>query len=95
MVTACPLTYKDAIKSPEKHKWAQPRQEAYEALMNNDIWKLVPQPTFPKRVLRSRWVYFQKLRHDGEVRRYKARFVAKEFSQVHRVDYEKSYLPFF
>ena len=43
----------------------------------------------------SRWIY--KLKHAayGSVEKYKARFVAREFSQVQGIDYDENFVPIY
>ena len=44
-------------------------------------------------VVRCHWVFALKRGSDGLVERYKARIVAKGFSQVYLVDYDKTFAP--
>lgn len=46
-----------------------------------------------KRAISFRWVFFYKLRPDGHVERYKARLVAKSFTQKHGVDFFEVWAP--
>jgi hypothetical protein len=60
--------------------------------MKNDVWDIVPRPE-GKSVVTSKWIY--KIEHatDGSVEKYKARFVARGFSQVEGIDYEEIFAP--
>ena len=65
--------------------------EEYISIMKNDVWEVVPRPT-GKSVVTSRWLY--KIKHvvDGSVK-YKARFVARGFTQKEGVDYDETFSP--
>ena len=52
--------------------------EEYESIMKNQVWEVVPRPE-GKKVVGSRWIYKVKHAADGNVEKYKARFVAKGF----------------
>ena len=48
--------------------------------MKNDVWDIVLRPKW-KSVVTSKWIY--KIKHvaDGSIEKYKARFLARGFSQ--------------
>ena len=60
--------------------------EECESIMKNDVWDVVPRPK-DKYVVTSKWLY--KIKHgvDGSAKKFKARFVARDFSQKEGVDY--------
>lgn len=62
------------------------------ALQDNKTWVLMPLPQ-GKRPIGCRWVYKVKLRQDGGVERYKARLVAKSYTQQYGVDYQETFSP--
>ena len=51
-----------------------------EAMEANQNWSIVPLPP-DKHFIGCKWVYKIKLKSDGTVERYKARLVAKEYTQ--------------
>ena len=53
-------------------------------------WDLVERPK-DKTVLKGRWVFKRKLGPDGEVLKYKARWVARGDMQEALVDYEETF----
>ena len=50
--------------------------EEYSSIMTNDVWEVVARPE-DKSVVGSRWIYKIKYTADGNVEKYKARFVGK------------------
>ena len=56
------------------------------ALENDKTWEVVSLPQGQK-VIGCRWVYKVRYRTDGHIERYKARFVAKGYSQREGLDY--------
>ena len=55
-------------------------------------WTLVPRPADGS-VVDCRWVYSIKYKSNGSVDRYKARLVARGFTQTFGVDYAETFLP--
>ena len=60
--------------------------------MKNDVWDVVPRPD-GKSVVTSKWIYKIKHAADGSIEKYKARFVARGFSQKEGIDYEETFAP--
>jgi hypothetical protein len=64
--------------------------EEYQSIIKNDVWEIVPRPK-RKDVVYSKWIF--KIKHvvDGSIEKYKARFVARGFSQKEGIDYEETF----
>ena len=58
--------------------------------MKNGVWEVVPRLE-GKSVVTSKWLYKIKDVADGSIEKYKARFVARRFSQVEEVDYDETF----
>ena len=84
-----PNNYRDAVSSPDYDKWKDAMDREYNSQMQNNTWTLVPRPS-DSNIVEGRWVYDVK---DENPPRYKARFVAKGYSQKYGVDYEETYAP--
>ena len=87
-----PQSYEEAIKSKESTHWQKAMKEEYESLIANNTWVLTNLPE-GKPAIKSRWVYTKKYNSDGSLERYKARFVAKGFSQIKGINYEEVFSP--
>ena len=66
--------------------------EEYQSIMKKDVWDIVTRPK-GKSVVSSKQIY--KIKHvDGRsIEKYKARFVARGFSQKEEIDYEETFAP--
>ena len=58
----------------------------------NDVWEVVPRPQ-DRSVVGSRWIYTIKYVGDGNIKKFKARFVAKVYAQKEGIDYEETFTP--
>ena len=63
-----------------------------EALEVNNTWTLTPLP-LGKSVIGYKWVYRVKYLPNGTIERYKARLVAKCFTQKYGLDYSETFFP--
>ncbi|GKV21142.1 hypothetical protein SLEP1_g31150 [Rubroshorea leprosula] len=68
-------------------------KEELEALHNNNTWTLVPSPSPQLNIVGSKWVFKTKLHPDGSIERFKARLVARGFSQVPGLDFDETFSP--
>jgi hypothetical protein len=66
--------------------------EDYRALLGNDTWDLMPPPRNAN-IVSSKWVFCHKLKPDGSLDRYKARWVLRDFSQEQGLDFDKTFSP--
>lgn len=60
--------------------------------MKNDVWEVVSRSE-ENSVVTSKWIF--KIKHvaNGSIEKYKARFVARLFSQKEGVDYDETFSP--
>lgn len=84
---ASPSCYNQAM---EHGCWQQAMQKELDALAANQTWDVVQCPPSIKPI-GSKWVYSVKLRSDGSLERYKARFVALGNHQEYGIDYDETF----
>jgi hypothetical protein len=67
-------------------------EEEYEALLSNMTWDLVPRP-LGSNIVTDKWIFKHKLKVDGSLDRYKARWVFRGFTQRPGVDFDETFSP--
>ncbi|OAE29694.1 hypothetical protein AXG93_509s1470 [Marchantia polymorpha subsp. ruderalis] len=88
-----PSSYREAQASVNKLEWNTAMEREIESLIENNTWELVESPT-NQRMIDSKWVYKLKDNPGGdEAKIFKARLVARGFTQEKGVDYNKVFSP--
>lgn len=87
-----PTTYTEAITCESAKDWMNAMYEEIGSLEKNETWTLVCKPT-DRKVIKNRWVFKVKCKPNGSVDRFKARLVARGFSQVFGIDYKETFSP--
>lgn len=84
-----PRSAHEALRDPN---WRVAMQAEYNALVANSTWSLVPRPPHA-RVITGKWVFRIKLKSDGTLDRYKARWVVRGFHQRPGIDFTETFSP--
>jgi hypothetical protein len=84
---AIPRHWKEAKQDP---KWHEAMLEVLRALENNKTWDLVK---LPPGTVSCKWIFTVKQNLEGMVERYKARLVARGYSQTYGIDYDETFAP--
>ncbi|GBP81290.1 Retrovirus-related Pol polyprotein from transposon TNT 1-94 [Eumeta japonica] len=87
-----PVTIHEALEGPDRDKWIEAMKEELEAFKENDAWFPVDKLPSHKTPVQCKWVYKKKVNSDNSVR-YRARLVAKGFTQKPGLDYEETFSP--
>jgi hypothetical protein len=87
IIDSKPSYYEEATSHPV---WRDAMMEEYQSIMKNDVWDIVLRPE-GKFTINSKWIYNIKHLVDRSIERHKMRFVARGFSQVEGIDYEKTF----
>ena len=71
-----PKTYEEALASSNASHWLDAMAKELKSLDEQKVWELVDRPSSSP-VIKGKWVFTTKKGPDGEIIRFKARFVAK------------------
>lgn len=86
-----PQNFRQAMNGQERDEWKLAMTEEFDSLIKNKTWDVVDYNG--QKLVDNRWVFKRKLDGDGQVSRYKARLVARGFSQIQGVDYNETFSP--
>ncbi|KAH9659867.1 hypothetical protein KPL70_024018 [Citrus sinensis] len=88
-----PVNFSEAMESVHCDKWLEAMQDEMESLQRNQTWTLIPNPG-NKRLISCKWIF---KRNEGipdvEPPKYKARLVARGFTQKEGVDFNEIFSP--
>lgn len=90
MTESEPKSYDEAINSLERDKWLEAIKIEIDALETNQTWEISDLPS-TKSPVSSKWLFKKKINPDGKIDKYKARVVARGFSQKFGIDYLETY----
>lgn len=79
-----PKTFKQFMDSKHKDRWLQAMRDEINSIKSHKVFKLVPRGAVPegRKVLKGKWVFSLKRNSEGEIVRFKARFVACGYTQI-------------
>ena len=85
-----PETEEEATSGPLCKFWKEAMLEEYTALQGKNTWEEVPREQAGK-VVKTKWIFKRKMHSDGKIDKFKARFVAKGFTQTQGLDVNETY----
>ena len=87
-----PYTHEQAMNDIDAHHWVQAMKSELDSMYSNQVWDLVKAPKGIKPV-GCKWVYKRKRAINGKVGTFKAKLVAKGYTQKESIDYEETFSP--
>ena len=81
---------KDFSHANQDDNWIKAMNEEFDQIEKNWTQELVPRPTY-KNVIKTKWVFKNKLNENGEVVRNKARLVCKFYAQIEDIDFDETF----
>ncbi|WVZ50723.1 hypothetical protein U9M48_001951 [Paspalum notatum var. saurae] len=86
------MSISEAYASPDADNWKEAIQSELDSILSNGTWELTERPYGCKPV-GCKWVFKKKLRPDGIIEKYKARLMAKGYTQKEGKDFFDTYSP--
>lgn len=80
------------LPSRERKHWLAAAEEEIESLKEHKVWTLCDLPP-GKKTISCKWVFKTKFNGNGQIDSYKARLVARGFSQRYGEDYDETFAP--
>ncbi|KAL3684972.1 hypothetical protein R1sor_002994 [Riccia sorocarpa] len=87
-----PDTIEEALRSTEGAQWEKAAQDELRSMGILQVWDLVDLPE-GRIVVDCKWVLKKKISAKGKLQRYKARLVARGFTQKKGLDYDETFSP--
>ena len=77
-------------KGNDVDKWFDTMNDKLDSINKNDVWELIDL-LYQRKAIGCKWVLKKKLKADGSLDKYRARLVAKGFTQQPGVDFVDTY----
>ena len=87
-----PNSLEEVKRSQSRDEGLEAMTKVFNSLVDNNTWQLCELPAH-KKSLGGRWVFALKKDENGEIIKYKTRYVAKGFNQIFGSDYLKTFTP--
>ena len=87
-----PKNRKDAFRSVDRKHWVFAMDTEYQQLLDALTWTPVLKSE-AQNIISGKWIFKIKRNADGTIERYKARWVARGFSQIKDIDYTEIFAP--
>jgi len=81
-----PTTIREAYSSPNANLWKKAVRGEVDYIMSNGTWEVIDYP-YGCQSIGCKWIFKKKLRPDGTIEMYKARLVAKRYTQKEGEDF--------
>jgi hypothetical protein len=73
-------------------QWREVIHTEFRSLIKNKTWRLIRRPS-NRNIVIYKWVFKYKKDQDGNIIRFKARLIARGFTQIYGIDYLDTFAP--
>ncbi|MBW0531561.1 hypothetical protein O181_071276 [Austropuccinia psidii MF-1] len=87
-----PVSYRQAIRSENSDQCLHAIKKELHTMSKLNLWEIVPIPKHTK-LVSTTWVFKTKRDEHNVILEHKARPCAQEFSQIHGIDFSKTFAP--
>ncbi|KAM2867181.1 hypothetical protein COP2_023124 [Malus domestica] len=87
-----PRNYKETMDSFEYEQWQQIMNEELDSIKKNKVWELVDLPD-GRKPIGCKWVLCKKYKLDATLDKFKARLLAKGYTQKPGIEFVDTYSP--
>lgn len=81
-----------AVNSSEKDQWQAAMESEIKGFIERQVFTLVPRPK-NRKIITCKWHLKKKFNNDGSLMKFKARLVARGFTQEEGIDYRETFAP--
>jgi hypothetical protein len=87
-----PTSFEKGMRSAHSSKWLEAMEDEMRSMSTNRVWDL-EEIIEGVKTIGCKWVYKMKCDSKGNIERFKARLMAKGFTQRKDIDYTKTFSP--
>lgn len=92
LIAGEPQNYQQALNDKNSEKWKAAMKDEYTSLIKNNTWELVDRPKNTK-LVDNKWVFKIKEAGNDSSKIFRARLVARGFTQEYGINYNETFSP--